>query len=339
MLKEDGNNLEMNKIKSLIIGCGKIAGLYEDDKSPYIYSHSRAITMNNDYDLISCCDVDLVKAKRLATKYNIPNYSDDFLKQIEENKIDVVSVCSSDDTHFVITKNILENKFVPKVIFLEKPACNKIEEFDELLDLSKKRNVLIIVNHSRRFDDNHIIIKQLISEKFFGKLFRIDIYYYSGWEHNGIHIIDTLNFLFNDELEIKNIFSIQKSPYFGDYTADFELRFKNNRGIVYLNGIDENFYQLFEFDMKFDKSRLRIEDFGKRIIFEKKIINEMKENVLITGKLKLKKEESSPMQNAYKYIKEYLFNNNEEVKEYSLENIYKTMSLIWEGKQWIKKLI
>ena len=41
----------------------------------------------------------------------VSDYSDDFLKQIEENKIDVVSVCSSDDTHFVITKNILKNKF------------------------------------------------------------------------------------------------------------------------------------------------------------------------------------------------------------------------------------
>ena len=43
---------------------------------------------------------------------------------------------------------------------------------------------------------------------------------------------------------------------------------------------DERHYQLFEFDLRFEKARLRIEDFGSRILFEKKEVNNIGENVL-----------------------------------------------------------
>ena len=55
--------------------------------------------------------------------------------------------------------------------------------------------------------------------------------------------------------------------------------------------IDESIYQLFDLDLWFEHGRLRIENFGKRIIWETMIINALGERVLVPDKLDLPTED------------------------------------------------
>jgi len=89
--------------------------------------------------------------------------------------------------------------------------------------------------------------------------------------------------------------------------------------------------------LKFDKSRLRIEDFGSRLVYEKKYINEMNENVLKLANLDIKTGTKSPIQNAYALIKNFIINGENSLDGYTIEDLSKTMLLIWKGKQRIKK--
>jgi len=140
MLTGDGKNLEMSKIRTLIIGCGKIAGMYEDVQDKTVYSHSKALHLDSDYELVGCNDIVIKNAKKLADKYGDIEYGDDFNRQIKDNQIDMVSICTPDNTHYKVTKTILENEYVPAVIFLEKPICENKKELYELISLSKKKN-------------------------------------------------------------------------------------------------------------------------------------------------------------------------------------------------------
>ena len=324
--------------KAMIIGCGKIAGYYDRTDNEYVYSHAHAYS-NNPFCEIDCyVDVDMRKAKILASKYyNNAHLENDYIYALERYKPDVVSVCTPDDTHYGIVKAILENDKSPKVIFLEKPACKNIEELKFLISLASKKGTEVIVNHTRRFDSKHRYIRDLITQNFFGELVRGDVFYYSGWEHNGIHVVDTLNFIFNSEVIIKEIYREKKSPYFNDPTFDILLSIENKDAEIYIHSFDEKYYQLFEFDLKFEKARLRIEDFGDRIIYERKKINSMKENVLVMDKIHFPELNSTPMQNAIDLIFKALIKEDMSLfNGYRLVDIENTMKVIWVGKNAYK---
>ena len=95
-------------------------------------------------------------------------------------------------------------------------------------------------------------------------------------------------------------------------------------------------YQLFEYDLKFENARIRIEDFGNRIVFERKIINNMGESVLLKSDYPIDISfKKSPMEIATNRIVEYL-EKNYSLDDVVLEDTYKTMKTIWSGKKWIE---
>ncbi|MFC1814781.1 Gfo/Idh/MocA family protein [Thermodesulfobacteriota bacterium] len=318
--------------KAVIIGCGKVAGYYDTGEFKYVHSHASAYDETKSIEILCCVDINIDNAKRLANKYNAVDVEKDIIKALNEHKPNVVSVCTPDETHYEIISMILHNDFVPEVILLEKPVCSNMNELDDMISLSQKRNVCIIPNHTGRFDSKYQYIKKLIAKNFFGNLVRGDIFYYSGWKHNGLHVVDILNFIFDTAVAIKTVVRKMPSPYPGDPTLDIVLNIKNDNADIYLQSIDENYYQLFEFDLKFEKARLRIEDFGNRISFEKKTVNEMQENVLVLDKLVFPKTDSSPIQNLIKLISDYLTTKDEKLLEgYRISDIADTMKTIWEG--------
>ena len=127
-------------------------------------------------------------------------------------RFDVISICTSDKSHFILAKEILTNINPPKVLFLEKPACRTRNEFHELKVLAKKANVLILVNHTRRFSQNFAKLRSLIQKKQFGELYQVNATYYGGWFHNGTHMVDTLNYMLNDIIfrRDKELYSLQE---------------------------------------------------------------------------------------------------------------------------------
>lgn len=319
--------------KAIIIGCGKIAGFFDTDDMGYVYSHAHAYKNNPDIEIVCCVDINIHKAKELAKKYNCSDVEKDFVEALNRHKSDIVSVCTPDEIHYDIVVGILSNDITPKIIYLEKPVCGNINELNKMVSLSDQKKVEIVVNHTRRFDSNHRYLKKLIAQKKFGNLVRGDIFYYSGWEHNGIHVIDTLNYLFNNQIIIKKIYSKKESPYPDDPTLDLSLSFRDSQADIYLHSIDEKYYQLFEFDLKFEKARLKIEDFGNRIIYEKKIINEMRENVLAVDQLDFPENNLSPMQTAINLISDYLRVNDVRLLEgHRISDIANTMKTIWKGE-------
>jgi predicted dehydrogenase len=337
--KDVGNSSEkMIMYKSLIVGCGKISGLYDKKDNDSIYSHAHAYANNKTIETVCFCDKNIDNAKKLAKKYNCENYSEDSLKSIEKFRPDVISVATPDTTHYDVVCEILSLPFeaLPKVIILEKPACQNDIQLNDLIFKSEQKNVKILVNHSRRFDELHQNLKSAISEKRFGKLVKAHAVYYSGWDHNGIHTVDTLSFLFDDELEFLGLLNSEPSPYENDYNLEFKMKFKKSDVLIYLLTMNEDFYQLFEFDLMFENARIRIEDFGDRISYEEKIINIMNENVLIKKDFSvISNKEKTPMQSMIDLVVEHL-NNQQNLDEYLIQNISKSMKVIWEGNKWTK---
>ena len=114
-------------------------------------------------------------------------------------------MCTPDESHYEVLIEILHSSNPPAIVFLEKPALTSRDEFNTINALATKLGTQIIVNHSRRFDERYETLQKIIQEGSFGQCLRVDCWYYGGWLHNGIHIIDTLNFIFIDRVQTENL--------------------------------------------------------------------------------------------------------------------------------------
>jgi predicted dehydrogenase len=316
-------------LKSIIIGCGRIAGAPRT--ATPTSTHAGAYKANAEVALVACVDRTKVKSQDFAARFGCESFSSVSLA-LQQHQPDIVSVCTPNSTHYSVVKEILMSPNLPRVIFLEKPACSSITELAELQILSLNKQVEIVVNHSRRFDARYSKIRERIKQNEFGDMLRADVVYYNGWQNNGVHIVDTMAYLFDSELEVLKLKGVILTPVCQDPTLEFEMAFKNKYGRIMLSGIDERYYQLFDFSFQFTNARLRIEDFGSKIILEKKVVNEIGENVLKQVKHGIVQSSDTPMQIAVNLICTRLISGNKSLlKGFLLSDIAQTMKTIWDG--------
>jgi len=130
----------------------------------------RNLTNVNGVTVKAVCDLDAGARKKIKSLYpHIDVYESDE-DIIQSNEIDVVAIATPVLTHFSLAKKALENG---KHIFVEKPFTKTSREAEELIDLAKKKELKIMVDHTFIFTGAVRKIKEMIDEGFLG-----DLYYY-----------------------------------------------------------------------------------------------------------------------------------------------------------------
>jgi hypothetical protein len=110
--------------------------------------------------------------------------------------------------------------------------------------------------------------------------------------------------------------------------------FKNSNAKINISSFDEKYYQIFEMDLRFAGARLRIEDFGERIMLEEKYINEIDENVIRLVDNGLKNNKEVPMIQAISVIVRSIDQNDPSLLDgYLLQDISQSMQIIWKGQE------
>lgn len=89
---------------------------------------------------------------------------------ILSNEIDAVVIATPVFTHFPLAKKALENG---KHVLLEKPMTSTVKEAEELMNLAKQKNLLLMVDHTFLYTGAVKKMKDLIDEKTIG-----DIHYF-----------------------------------------------------------------------------------------------------------------------------------------------------------------
>ena len=321
-----------NKIKGVIVGCGKIAGIFDKrEKRPSadLYSYCSSIANSKILKLEGCADIDLNKAKKLAAQFEIPKVSNDYVDLLNSIQPEFVIVATPDETHFDIVKRILSLKKAPSLIIVEKPVCLSMEQFKFLKNRVLEKKVNLIVNHSRRFDPRFQDFKEKITTSRFGDLFRLDLFFYGNWNKNGIHLMDTIAFLMGDKIDLeflkisKKRIKLKKTNWI-DLSLNFGEHF-----IVNIHHNPEKFYQIFEMDFKFEKGRVLFKDFENKVSIEEKKINYLHENILEQSKLKFSPKKKSNMVLLIKEAENF-FNKKTNLDKYSINQSDLTMNLFFK---------
>jgi len=314
----------------LIIGCGKISGRYDD---PAIYpatSHAPAILNQPGLQITSCVDIDNTVVQEFSKKYKISNSYTSIDEMGSDEHHDLVCICTPDDSHYSIAEQLLrdENKCM-QAIFLEKPACQTQTELEQLLHLSNSRNVPIFINLSRRFHPFYRALKKKIEQGRTGDLVRADLFYYGGWFHNGIHVADTLSYIFESQLiDLQLIDSPDNSS--DDPSLTMRGFLQTNNADIWIHGLSDKYYQLFDFDFKFTKGRLQIRNFETDITWETANINERGESVLTADTLIQNTNTKSPIEFAYAELADFLHSGSSlNLENARLEEIAPAMKTLW----------
>ena len=184
----------------------------------------------------------------------------------EEQELDCVSICTTANDHLKLVKEATKNDI--KGIIIEKPISDSLNSAKKIIEMCKKSNVILAVNHQRRFDPFYHSLSKLINQKRNGIIQNVNVYYGGGMANSGSHIYDILRFFFGDVKSLNANASPNLSNNIKDPNYDVEIQFKNK---VRCNLIGVNFenYGIAEMDILCVKNRFSIDLVSNQVkIFE-----------------------------------------------------------------------
>lgn len=120
-----------------LIGCGGIANI-----------HIEAYKRIKDIKVTALCDLDLNKAKTLATKFKVGKVFDNYMDMIETEKLDLVDICTPVSTHARIICDA--SKVVP-AIMVEKPMARSVLECEEIIKEVRRHGTKLCIGHNQIF--------------------------------------------------------------------------------------------------------------------------------------------------------------------------------------------
>lgn len=315
--------------RAAIVGCGMIAGLYEDFDAPGTYSHAKAYRRHGAFDMIGLCDPNAERRGVLGTKSDGRVFAS-LTDMLDQMAPDVVSLCTPDDLHAQGLETLLTHPRRPSIVFCEKPVCTDRQQMRHLIELEKASGSTVIVNHSRRFDPAHQALKQLIAGGTLGKFVQGHVDYYGGWRHLGVHIVDILQYFLECDFVPETTSWRCPSKYSDDPTLDVDGHFGGAR--LRFSGYPEPFYQIVDIALLFEAGQIKINDFGQDIQVLRKTVNTAHENVLIRDPNFDIPGMRDPIVHAVALIAEVLADGNRSrLAPFGLAEAQRTMETLWKG--------
>ncbi|MFN5334313.1 MAG: Gfo/Idh/MocA family protein [Bacteroidota bacterium] len=206
----------MPKISSLrfaLVGCGKIA-------------HRHAEHIDAKAELVAVCDTDQVKAKALATKYQVAaHYS---IEDLFTNAFfDIAVICTPNGLHAEQSVYALQKGVH---VICEKPMAIRTEDCEWMIDAAQKNRKELFIVKQNRYNPPIVELKKAIDDGRLGRIFSVqlncfwhrdaDYYKEESWRgtkslDGGVlytqfsHFIDLMLWLMNDK--VTEVHSVMKN--------------------------------------------------------------------------------------------------------------------------------
>ena len=144
----------MNKLRTAIIGCGKVGHI-----------HAKALSALSESDLIAVCDHNQQRSEKFAQQYNVLAYTD-VSKMVEDSQIDAVIVCTPHPQHAEPAISAMKNG---AHVLVEKPLAACLEDCDAMISTAEEEGVKLGVMSQRRLYPPVQRVKNAIDEGKIGK--------------------------------------------------------------------------------------------------------------------------------------------------------------------------
>lgn len=247
-----------------IIGCGLIG-------------QKRALALQDDDHLISCCDNNQDILKNYATKLGCRGY-ENYIDLIDSNESDIIIVSVVNKFALPIISYALSKG---KHVLAEKPLGRNVSEADELVACASKNKVVLKTGFNHRFHPAVWQAREMLDHGKIGKLITIRARYGHGgrpgmeneWRASkdlcgggelldqGVHIIDLCHWFSGD---IKSVFGKAATKFWNLEVEDNAFALMES-----VSGVDIQFHvswtnwkNIFSFELFGEDGYLRIEGLG-----------------------------------------------------------------------------
>ena len=141
----------MKKLKGALIGCGFFAE-----------NHILAWKELRNIEIICVCDLDIKKANKFKSKFNILYSYSSIELMLKKHKIDFVDVVTTMETHLNIGK-ILSKYKIPTSI--QKPFAENLSNAKKIVSLYKKNKTPLMVHENFRWQSPLLKLKSIINKE------------------------------------------------------------------------------------------------------------------------------------------------------------------------------
>ncbi len=272
----------MKKLKLGLIGCGRIGALLEDDPlrgKPC--THAGGFAALPSVAIAAACDIDTERLKRFGKRFNVPNLYTDHKEMLRQEDLDIVCVAAWTHLHAALTLDAARSGV--RGIYCEKPIANNLKDARKMVRVCEKNNVVLSVNHERRFDPWYNKARALIQSGRIGEVRTIvgnalswkpgkrprDVHGGGPLFHDGTHLTDLLLYFGGpiDWVSGHAVWPHGKNHI--EETACALLRFKSG-AMGFIEGGGARNYFNFELDIQGSEGRLMIGNDGRQLHLAKK---------------------------------------------------------------------
>lgn len=124
-----------------------------------------------DVEVSAVCDKEEAFAKKTAQQFGIKKYFTS-LSDMLKDKIDIVDICTPPKTHFSLAVEAME---AGCHVLSEKPLAMTVKEVDEMISVSKRKDVQLCVVHQNLFNPAVQKARQLVESGAVGKVINVDV--------------------------------------------------------------------------------------------------------------------------------------------------------------------
>lgn len=251
-------------LRAAVIGCGKIGSGFADDPllAGDVYTHAEAYVRSPATELVALCDRDPEVAAQCAARWNVGNSFSDVAELIREAEPEIVSICTPDDTHFSIARELIADAPSVRALLCEKPLATSLDEGEELVRLARDSGKLIAVAYVRRYADNMRALRDLLAGGSLGAVTAVTGWYTKGVLHNGTHWFDLLRMLAGEVAWIEAAARLGDGG--ADPTLDVTLGLASG-AVATLRAADAKAFSLFEMNLLTTSGRVSITQSGHSI--------------------------------------------------------------------------
>lgn len=198
-----------SRLKVGVVGCG------------IGQAHIQAyLNLSDQFELIAVCDIDEIKGRSVADKFNIGHFYTDIDDLCHMKELDIVDICTPSHLHFSQVKQVLAaNKYV----VCEKPISGSLKDVDELIDAETKLGKKIMPIFQYRFGHGIQKLRLLKEEGITGEAYLTTVetswrrrleYYANPWRGKwqtelggplvtlAIHALDMLYYILGQSKEV-----------------------------------------------------------------------------------------------------------------------------------------
>lgn len=126
----------MEKVKTAIVGCGKVG-----------HMHARALKNVPESVFTAVCDSDINRTRIFAEQYGVRAYSD-IEEMVADAGVETVNICTPHPIH---TEPAVKAAKAGLHVLIEKPLASSLEDCDKIINAAKENGVILGTVCQRRF--------------------------------------------------------------------------------------------------------------------------------------------------------------------------------------------